>query len=80
MIMDWAHRLPGGETATEHKGVLAGAAIKEEARAKAEEEGLPDYQTDRARGKPDQAPWSGLISSMQPRIRLMISIDQGDRR
>ena len=44
VIIDEAHSSQGGETATEMKGVLAGAAIKEEARAKAEEEGLPDYE------------------------------------
>ncbi len=44
VIVDEAHSSQGGETATELKGVLAGAAIKEEARAKAEEEGLTDYE------------------------------------
>ena len=44
VIVDEAHSSQGGETATELKGVLAGAAIKEEARAKAEENGLPDYE------------------------------------
>jgi len=44
VIVDEAHSSQGGETATELKGVLAGAAIKEEAKAKAEEAGLPDYE------------------------------------
>jgi len=44
VIVDEAHSSQGGETATELKGVLAGAAIRQEARAKAEEEGLPDYE------------------------------------
>ena len=44
VIVDEAHSSQGGETATELKGVLAGAAIKEEAKAKAEAEGLPDYE------------------------------------
>lgn len=44
VVVDEAHSSQGGETATELKGVLAGAAIKEHARAKAEEEGLPDYE------------------------------------
>ena len=44
VIVDEAHSSQGGETATELKGVLAGEAIKEEAKAKAEEEGLPDYE------------------------------------
>ena len=44
VVVDEAHSSQGGETATELKGVLAGAAIKEEARAKAEKEGLPDYE------------------------------------
>jgi len=44
VIIDEAHSSQGGESATELKGVLAGAAILEEARAKAEEEGLPDYE------------------------------------
>ncbi len=44
VIVDEAHSSQGGETATELKGVLAGEAIKEEARAKAEEEGLTDYE------------------------------------
>ncbi|HPQ44261.1 MAG TPA: type I restriction endonuclease [Syntrophales bacterium] len=44
VIIDEAHSSQGGESATELKGVLAGAAIKEEVRAKAEEEGLPDHE------------------------------------
>jgi type I restriction enzyme R subunit len=44
VVVDEAHSSQGGETATELKGVLAGAAIKEEAQAKAGEEGLPDYE------------------------------------
>nr|WP_236254685.1 type I restriction endonuclease [Mucisphaera calidilacus] len=44
VIVDEAHSSQGGETATELKGVLAGATIKEEAKAKAEAEGLPDYE------------------------------------
>jgi type I restriction enzyme R subunit len=44
VVIDEAHSSQGGETATELKGVLAGAAIKEEAEAKAEQEGLPDYE------------------------------------
>jgi len=44
VIVDEAHSSQGGETATELKGVLAGAAIKEEVRAQADAEGLPDYE------------------------------------
>ena len=44
VIVDEAHSSQGGESATELKGVLAGAAIKEEARVMTEEEGLPDYE------------------------------------
>ncbi|MGD0234554.1 MAG: type I restriction endonuclease [Syntrophorhabdales bacterium] len=44
VIVDEAHSSQSGESATELKGVLAGAAIKEEAKAKAQEEGLPDYE------------------------------------
>ncbi len=44
VIVDEAHSSQGGETATELKGVLAGTTIKEQAREKAEEEGLPDYE------------------------------------
>ena len=44
VIIDEAHSSQGGETATDLKGVLAGAAIKAEAHAKAEAEGLPDYE------------------------------------
>ncbi|MFA5622597.1 MAG: hypothetical protein WC948_07875, partial [Thermovirgaceae bacterium] len=44
VVVDEAHSSQGGESATELKGVLAGAAIREEARAKAEEEGLPDHE------------------------------------
>lgn len=44
VIIDEAHSSQGGESAVELKGVLAGSAIKEEARKKAEEEGLPDYE------------------------------------
>ena len=44
VIIDEAHSSQGGESATELKGVLAGEVIKKEAKAKAEEEGLPDYE------------------------------------
>jgi type I restriction enzyme R subunit len=44
VIVDEAHSSQSGEGAAELKGVLAGVAIKEEAKAKAEEEGLPDYE------------------------------------
>lgn len=44
VIVDEAHSSQSGEGATELKGTLAGAAIKEEAKKKAEEEGLPDYE------------------------------------
>ncbi|MBF0290529.1 MAG: type I restriction endonuclease subunit R [Nitrospinae bacterium] len=44
VIIDEAHSSQGGETAAELKGVLAGAGIKEEARVKAEEEGLADFE------------------------------------
>ncbi|HXG60430.1 MAG TPA: type I restriction endonuclease [Planctomycetota bacterium] len=44
VIIDEAHSSQGGETATELKGVLGGAAIKEEVRKKAEEEGLLDHE------------------------------------
>ena len=44
VIVDEAHSSQSGEGAAELKGVLAGVAIKEEAKAKAQEEGLPDYE------------------------------------
>jgi type I restriction enzyme R subunit len=44
VIVDEAHSSQGGQTATELKGVLAGAALKEEAKAKAGGETLPDYE------------------------------------
>jgi len=44
VIVDEAHSSQGGESATELKGVLAAAAIREEASKKAAEEGLPDYE------------------------------------
>ena len=44
VIIDEAHSSQGGETAAELKGVLGGAAIKEEVQKIAEEEGLPDYE------------------------------------
>lgn len=44
VVIDEAHSSQGGESATELKGVLAGAAIKEEIKAKAEEEGLLNYE------------------------------------
>src|SRR5660398_155881 len=58
VIVDEAHSSQGGETATELKGVLAGAAIKEEAKAKAEAEGLPDYEEEilKAMGKRGKQP------------------------
>ena len=45
VIIDEAHSSQGGESATELKGILAGAVIREEVKARAEEEGgLPDYE------------------------------------
>lgn len=44
VIIDEAHSSQGGESAADLKGVLAGAAIKEEIQAEVEEEGLIDYQ------------------------------------
>jgi len=44
VIVDEAHSSQGGESATELKAVLGGEAIKQEAKAKAESEGLPDYE------------------------------------
>jgi len=44
VIVDEAHSSQGGESATELKGVLAAAAIREEASKRAAEEGLPDYE------------------------------------
>ncbi len=44
VVIDEAHSSQGGETATELKGVLGGAAIREEARRQAEEQGLADHE------------------------------------
>jgi len=44
VIIDEAHSSQSGESAADLKGVLAGERIKEEAKAKAEEEGLADYE------------------------------------
>jgi len=44
VVIDEAHSSQGGETATELKGVLGGAAIRQEARRQAEEQGLPDHE------------------------------------
>ena len=44
VVIDEAHSSQGGETATELKGVLAGAAIREEAHQEAEAKGLPDCE------------------------------------
>lgn len=44
VIIDEAHSSQGGETATELKGVLAGAAIKEEVKEQVEEEGISDFE------------------------------------
>jgi len=44
VIIDEAHSSQGGETATQMKGVLAGAAIKREIEAKKDEEDLTDSQ------------------------------------
>ncbi|MBN1459783.1 MAG: type I restriction endonuclease subunit R [Armatimonadetes bacterium] len=44
VVIDEAHSSQGGETATELKGVLAGAAIREEAHLEAEAKGLPDHE------------------------------------
>lgn len=56
VIIDEAHSSQGGESAKELKEVLAGEAIREEAKAQAEEEGLPDFEEEilkvmAARGK-----------------------------
>ncbi len=44
VIVDEAHSSQSGESATELKGVLAAESIRREAKEKAEEEGLPDYE------------------------------------
>jgi type I restriction enzyme R subunit len=44
VIVDEAHSSQSGESATELKAVLAGDAIRQEAKEKAEAEGLPDYE------------------------------------
>jgi len=44
VIIDEAHSSQGGESATELKGTLAAAAIKEEAQKYVEEHGLPDLE------------------------------------
>lgn len=44
VIIDEAHSSQGGESAAEMKGVLASAALKEQASERAEEDGLPDYE------------------------------------
>ena len=44
VIIDEAHSSQGGESATELKGILAAAAIKEEAEKLAEEQGLLDVE------------------------------------
>ena len=44
VIIDEAHSSQGGETAAEMRGVLGGAAIREEARRIAVQEGLPDHE------------------------------------
>ncbi|MEW5920364.1 MAG: type I restriction endonuclease [Bacillota bacterium] len=44
VIIDEAHSSQGGETATDLKGVLAAAVIREEAAKYASEEGLTDYE------------------------------------
>ncbi len=44
VIIDEAHSSQGGETATELKGVLAAAVIREESAKYGAEEGLPDYE------------------------------------
>jgi type I restriction enzyme R subunit len=44
VIVDEAHSSQGGETATGLKGVLAAAAIREEAAKDTAEERLPDYE------------------------------------
>ena len=44
VIIDEAHSSQGGETAIEMKGVLGGAALKDEARAEAAVEGLVDHE------------------------------------
>ena len=44
VIVDEAHSSQSGESATELKGVLAGHAIREQAKKEAGEQGLPDYE------------------------------------
>ncbi len=44
VIVDEAHSSQGGETAIEMKGVLGGAALKDEAHAEAAADGLADYE------------------------------------
>jgi len=66
VIIDEAHSSQGGESATELKGVLAGAAIEEEARAIAEEEGLLDYEEEILRTMPGAAASPTSASSPSP--------------
>ena len=56
VIIDEAHSSQGGEAALEMRDILAGEEIREQARARAEEEGRPDHEeeiikTMMARGK-----------------------------
>lgn len=44
VVIDEAHSSQGGETAAELKGVLGGAAVREEVRRRAEEQGLPGHE------------------------------------
>ncbi|MBI4656456.1 MAG: type I restriction endonuclease subunit R [Elusimicrobia bacterium] len=44
VIIDEAHSSQGGESATELKGTLSAAQIREAASQQAEEQGLPDYE------------------------------------
>ena len=46
VIVDEAHSSQGGETATELKGVLAAAVLREEAANYTAEESLPDYEAE----------------------------------
>jgi type I restriction enzyme R subunit len=58
VIVDEAHSSQSGEAAAELKGVLAGNALKEKAKQKAQEEGLTDYEEEivKAMAKRGQQP------------------------
>ena len=83
VIVDEAHSSQGGETAAEMKGVLAGEAINELVKKKAEEEGLKDYEQEifasmEKRGKQSNISFFAFTATPKPRTISVFGVPGTD--